>query len=236
MNYQKIYNNIIANRLSNPINGYTEQHHILPRSLGGNDNLNNLVNLSAREHFICHYLLTRIYKDNKSAYPKMIKAFMMMMINSSNQKRYITSRRYERLRKEFSQIQSLNQLGVKNSQYGTIWIHSLKLKLSKKISKTDTIPNGWERGRVLNFELALKLKEDKSFQGKSLESINKIEKKRENKKIKIAKLKEWCTLYSKVGFDEFVKITGYKYSKPNLVTLFARWVPDFVPQNGKKRV
>ena len=65
MNYRRIYNDLIENRQQNPITeGYSENHHILPRSLGGSNNLDNLVKLSAREHFICHYLLAKIYKKN----------------------------------------------------------------------------------------------------------------------------------------------------------------------------
>ena len=33
---------------------YYENHHILPKSLGGDNSKDNLVNLTAREHFICH--------------------------------------------------------------------------------------------------------------------------------------------------------------------------------------
>jgi hypothetical protein len=39
---------------------YTEVHHILPRSLGGGDHTDNLVRLTYREHFVVHWLLTRI--------------------------------------------------------------------------------------------------------------------------------------------------------------------------------
>ena len=39
----------------------------------------------------------------------------------------------------------------KNSQYGTRWIHSLELKCSKKIKRTDPIPDGWCLGRKLKF-------------------------------------------------------------------------------------
>lgn len=39
---------------------YTEKHHIIPRSIGGNDSAANLVRLTAREHFICHLLLTKM--------------------------------------------------------------------------------------------------------------------------------------------------------------------------------
>ena len=32
-------------------NNYYEKHHIIPKSLGGSNSADNLVNLSAREHF-----------------------------------------------------------------------------------------------------------------------------------------------------------------------------------------
>ena len=44
---------------------YYELHHILPKCLGGDDYSENLVLLTAREHFIAHKLLTKIYPDNK---------------------------------------------------------------------------------------------------------------------------------------------------------------------------
>ena len=42
-------------------NGYVERHHILPRALGGTDDSSNLVALTAREHFLAHMLLAKIY-------------------------------------------------------------------------------------------------------------------------------------------------------------------------------
>lgn len=45
---------------------YTETHHIVPRCLGGDDSIDNLCVLTAKEHFICHYLLTKIYRGDKS--------------------------------------------------------------------------------------------------------------------------------------------------------------------------
>ena len=64
MNYKKIYNLIIEHRRNNKSTlEYSETHHIIPRSLGGNDSLENLVELSAREHYICHLLLTKIYNE-----------------------------------------------------------------------------------------------------------------------------------------------------------------------------
>lgn len=42
---------------------YIEKHHIIPRSLGGSDDENNIVELTFREHFIAHIILYNIYKS-----------------------------------------------------------------------------------------------------------------------------------------------------------------------------
>jgi hypothetical protein len=62
VDYQKIYDQLIGraiHRLS--ISGYKETHHIVPKSMGGTDDQHNLVDLTAREHFIAHNCLARIY-------------------------------------------------------------------------------------------------------------------------------------------------------------------------------
>lgn len=58
--YTKIYFQIIERAQSRTISGYTEKHHILPKSIGGTNKSDNLVFLTAREHYICHLLLTRM--------------------------------------------------------------------------------------------------------------------------------------------------------------------------------
>jgi hypothetical protein len=67
MNYQKIYENIIEKaKLENRQKGngtYYENHHIQPRCLEGGNDEKNLVLLTAKEHFISHKLLTKIYVD-----------------------------------------------------------------------------------------------------------------------------------------------------------------------------
>lgn len=67
MNYRKIYNNIINNAKDRNINNqYYEIHHIIPKCIGGEDDNENLVQLTLREHFICHELLVKIYPNIKS--------------------------------------------------------------------------------------------------------------------------------------------------------------------------
>lgn len=61
MDYQKIYNQIVNRARSRKLEGYVERHHILPKSMGGSNAKENLVDLTAREHFICHVLLAKIH-------------------------------------------------------------------------------------------------------------------------------------------------------------------------------
>lgn len=149
MNYNRIYNLIIERRLLNPLgrSEYTESHHIVPRSLGGSNDKSNIVKLSAREHFICHLLLVKIHKHS-SANHKMVKAFIMMLTcKDDNQDRYISSHSYQRLREDFSAIQSYLQSGDRNSQFDSFWIVNPKTGENKKLIKSSIVPDDWVRGR-----------------------------------------------------------------------------------------
>ena len=83
-----------------------EEHHILPESMGGDNNNTNLVMLTARQHYLAHWLLWKAYKSKE-----MTSAFFAMS-NQNNQHqgrtRRITSRTYEVLRKEFAQLISIS--------------------------------------------------------------------------------------------------------------------------------
>ena len=56
------------------IEEYSECHHIRPRSLGGDDEPVNLVRLTFREHFLAHWLLTRMVegKDRRKMWSALI--------------------------------------------------------------------------------------------------------------------------------------------------------------------
>ena len=82
MNHQKIYNTIInkakqENRIKQK-GIYYEKHHIIPKCLEGNNEDENLVLLTAKEHFIAHKLLTYIYKGNR----KIACAFYRMVYSN----------------------------------------------------------------------------------------------------------------------------------------------------------
>lgn len=107
--YSIWYNSIISRRRANPIpqEEYSETHHIHPRSLGGSDDRSNLVQLDAREHFICHWLLVKMTVGNDRV--KMIYALNGMKRTNSHQHRYetkITARVYAKIREEFAKVHS----------------------------------------------------------------------------------------------------------------------------------
>jgi hypothetical protein len=98
MNYQKIYENLILNaklkdriKVSKKSENYVyyENHHIIPRCLDGLNDKNNLVLLTAREHYICHKLLTLIHKGNR----KIAMAFFYMTFDKRGN-RNVSSRDY----------------------------------------------------------------------------------------------------------------------------------------------
>lgn len=68
MDYQKIYTAFIADRkrIENDLQGYTESHHILPRSLGGSDDPENLIRLTPEDHFFAHLLLAKATNNAKA--------------------------------------------------------------------------------------------------------------------------------------------------------------------------
>lgn len=83
--------------------GYTENHHIIPRSLGGTNSKINLVRLTAREHFVCHILLTKMTTGND--YYKMSYALHMISnVKNIGEGRYIpNSRAYVYSKKLFKE-------------------------------------------------------------------------------------------------------------------------------------
>lgn len=124
MNYRSIYYNLIAKALTQgrikKTNDGLDRHHIIPKSLGGCNDISNLVLLAGREHYLAHKLLVRMHvgADRK----KMIYALWWMTktkgAGKHSNKTRITSRDYEYSRKLFIEaITIMNNDPVRKENY-----------------------------------------------------------------------------------------------------------------------
>lgn len=114
MNYRKVYMKIIFNSIKETKNGlrpwcrsqkkkfseYYEFHHILPKSLFPLwiKKSSNIVALTAREHFFCHQLLTKIYPGRKML-------FALWRLSHSSTYCLKSSRQYSIIQKQHSELQ-----------------------------------------------------------------------------------------------------------------------------------
>ena len=152
MNYSKAYNGIIAHRKANPVTGYSEKHHIIPKSMGGANHAENIVKLSAREHYICHLLLTKIYNTGEDHF-KMVRAFLMMMSASKFHCRHTPARTYQRLREANAQHLKTRYKGEGNSQFGSRWVSDPTTNKTMKISAGTQVPPGFVLGRNVSYKV-----------------------------------------------------------------------------------
>jgi hypothetical protein len=114
MNYQLIHDSIIDKAKTRvlPKETYTERHHIKPRCMGGTDDKSNLVDLTAKEHFIVHKLLVEIHPDVDG----LVLAYYLFVngVNKMNHKGEIYykvgAREYERVKGMWSEKMRLTVL------------------------------------------------------------------------------------------------------------------------------
>ena len=94
MNYKKLYETLIHNaKERDMVDGYTEIHHIIPRSEGGSNDKDNLVELTPKEHYVAHKLM---YMDNPNITSRVSTMWFM-----SNNRQIQSGRIYEQVRLQF---------------------------------------------------------------------------------------------------------------------------------------
>ena len=224
MNYELHYNKLIERAKNRVLETYKERHHIVPRCMDGGDNKENLVDLTAREHFIAHILLVKMYPKEYG----LIKAVnMMCMVSNGQEERKIHNKMYGWLREKFSEAQSINQSGEGNSQFGTVWIVNYELETSIKIKKSDLekyIDLGWEKGRNYFSPVVIRSPKIKKY-FYFIQKLNKFYKRR-TKKVKLEKKKQ---IKLEKKREEFEK-EGHLYNELFLLYLRGEYtsIRDFV--------
>ena len=111
--YTKWYFSIVNHRKINPVlnSKYKEIHHIVPRKMGGNNNKENLVALTAKEHFIVHLLLTKMTSGLDKKY-----MFHALNLMAYTRKIKLTSKTYSYIKENYSK----ENLGYKNIMFGKV--------------------------------------------------------------------------------------------------------------------
>ena len=162
MNYKEIYSNLIRKRIKYPANlqyNYTEMHHIIPVSIDPTKSKLsiNLVILSARQHFIAHALLVKIYKQNgdKNKWYRMMCAFdaMSKLYGSIRNpelryKNKSNSKLYEIWKVELSNYIKYTgcRKGQNTSMYGKTFFYNPDTKEIKCFQKNKVIYGNWIKG------------------------------------------------------------------------------------------
>ena len=164
-------------------NQYFEFHHILPKSLFPlwSKRELNLVCLTAREHFFCHQLLTKIYPNKQMIYA----LFAMTLDKYGNRLNRLTPKQYESLKIKYRNLLATREIKEETKQKisqankGRVMSNEARTKMS--LSKKGKISN--RKGIKLSDETKKKISENSShhesvWKGKHIpeEAKNKIRK------------------------------------------------------------
>lgn len=208
--YTKIYYSLINKRKRDKLSKdttYCESHHIIPKSLGGSNLSYNLINLTAREHYIAHKLLTKMtFGENKR---KMWWAFHKI-IHSKNSEFAPNAKVYEKFRLLWKMFIKDNHPSKTNDNW------------SKNVSKS--IKKNWENDQNRKDRFAKSIVVNiKSWRENNPEKFKMAQQRNAIKsKLKICDriIYEGVTY---IGWAEFYRATGY--SKRHYVRYYLNGIP-----------
>lgn len=177
------------------LDSYKEKHHIHPQSLGGPNKKENLVWLTAREHFICHWLLIKMTEGESRG--KMVYALQGMKASNKYQDRYhtkITARVYAKYREEHAKNHSTRMKGRKAwNKGGAVLTDEQRKRISdaakNRAPKSKKTIDKWKKSRAgYKHSDETKLKQSLAAKGKIKGPMSEEEKlKRSIKQKGIAK-------------------------------------------------
>jgi len=189
MDYQKVYYELILKaKQRQEAEGYYEKHHIIPRCLKGTDNPDNLVKLTAKEHFLAHLLLVEIHPTNQKL---KYALWMMASMMTENQQRYrVSARTYQRIKESLNtkseehknkiseSLKRAYREGKRTSKAGK----KMPPEFGKKISQAKKGMVGTNLGKPMSEQQKKKISEKLKGHKVSEETREKISQSLKNKK------------------------------------------------------
>lgn len=189
MDYKKIHDKIIERAKFRKIDGYIEKHHIIPKCLGGNNSKNNIVELTAKEHYIIHYLLVKIYPfEYKLAYA----LFRMCQKGKFTQERFIPSAKTYEYIKLLNSLATKQRLSIKNPWVGKKHTEKSKKKQSESAKNRKTTKENEDRRRN-------GISKNNKGKKHTTETILKLKDRKANKNPMFGKTGELNTLSKKIS-------------------------------------
>lgn len=201
--YYDIINNAKSRNIKNKkeaktVIGYAEKHHIIPKSLKGLDVKENLVFLKAREHLICHMLLTKMVIGQDKIKMQYALGRMLHIENVKFGNFQIKSRTYQYIRMQVAEAASKTHIGKKDSE-------ETCLKKSKALKGRSSPTKGmpaWNRGIPMTQEAKEKSSKKLSNRIPWNKGIPANEETNEKRRIKLSgipKEKIMCPHCNKIG-------------------------------------
>ena len=173
MNYQKIYESIINKAKSEnrkKHNGtYYENNHIKPRCLNGGEEKENKVLLTAKEHFICHKLLLKIY-PNSAGLNYAYYAMVYFPSNYRKDKIKFSSRDYEYAKELFIEAKSKTPAWNK----GLFGLYKCSQKTKNKLSELSSGENNGMHNKKHTKEAKEKISKANSGENNGIKKMVKI--------------------------------------------------------------
>lgn len=178
MNYTEHYNKLIERAKNRLLECYTERHHIVPKCMGGSDEVENLVRLTAEEHYVAHQLLVKIYPGHRGLAKG---AYMMTWDRHGNR---VNNKAYGWLKRKYSEAHKGIPRTEEQNQH-----HSKVMKGKTPWNKGKTgVQVAWNKGktggRCLD-EIKRKISATKMGEIKSIETRKRMSEGKLGKKLKI---------------------------------------------------
>lgn len=149
MDYTWHYQNLITRAKKRTKPEITERHHIIPRSIGGSNEKENLVYLTPEEHFVAHQLLVKVYPEHSF---QLTYALNMMTVDSPTTPR--SNKRYGWIKRRYI-VECKKRIGSNNPSFGRRWYYDPDTFESRKF-KPEEVPNTWLPGRIINKDKRVK--------------------------------------------------------------------------------
>lgn len=229
MDYKKLYDKIIEKAKNEDrklkCGVYYEKHHIKPRSLFKDlvNDENNIVFLTAKEHFVCHMLLEKIYDSYQMKYA------IWRMCNDGKYK--VSSRYYEYVKTKIAKESSVLNKGKKLSEEVK---HKISLGLSGKTHSEETkkkISASYDPSKhILSEEVRKKLSENATKRFKGI-------KKDEKFKSHLSEIRSGSgnTMYGKCNKDFMTDEEYEKYKKKLSMSLMGHPVSEKTKEKIRKK-